>query len=73
MHMAKKTVAQKRIESFISGQKKLLDTLKLGIMFVVEFPGTRNGKVPALSRFALRIIQRQGGRISVRYTDLSKK
>ena len=48
----------------------LLKRLNLGLMYVVDF--LQRPKLPILSLIALKIIARQGGRATVRYTDLSK-
>jgi uncharacterized protein YbgA (DUF1722 family) len=71
--MAKKNALQKRVEAFKSGQEKLLASLKFNIMYVVEFPNHAKGKLPILSRIALNIVNRQGGRIGIRLVDISKK
>lgn len=59
-----------KLKKYEEAHAKLLTKFGLSQMLVIEFPGKKT--VPALSRLALRVIARQGGRIAIRYIDLKK-
>lgn len=61
---------KERQQIYESEHNALLKRLNLGIMYVVDFPYRKT--LPVLSSLALYIIGKQGGRASVRYTDLTK-
>lgn len=61
---------QERQQVYQSEHAALLKRLNLGMFHVIDFPHRQ--KVPVLSMIALKIIARQGGRATVRFTDLNK-
>lgn len=66
----KKMTPQEKQQVYEKGHAELLKKLELSPMFVIEFKDC--AVVPVLSRIALKIIARQGGRAGVRFVDLSK-
>lgn len=68
--MENEMTPRERQQIYDSEHEAILKRLKLGIMYVIDFPNRRT--LPILSRIALWIVARQGGRAAARYTDLSK-
>lgn len=70
--MAKKEVKtpQERQVAYEKAHTALLKKHDLGFTQIVEFPFRRT--VPILSRIALKIVAMQGGRVAIRYVDLTK-
>ena len=70
MAKKKKMTPKEKQKTYEKSHAALLKRLDLKIMQVIDFPG--RSKLPVLSWLALKIILKQGGRISLRYVDLTK-
>lgn len=70
--MAKKVIKtpQERQIAYEKEHEALLKKHDLGFTQVIDFPFSR--RVPILSRIALKIVAIQGGRVAIRYVDLTK-